>query len=905
MSLGIPLALRELLMEVRALLHRRTRDRELDSEMRFHVEMQTAKNLALGMSPEEAERSALVAFGSRERYKEEVRDARGGRWIEQLGRDVRLAVRGLRRAPSFTGTAIASLALATAAAVSLFTLVDTVLLRPLPYTDSGRLVGIGHTAAVLGVTDPGQSEATFVLQRRHARSFEESAVYWENEISITDGEEAERIRIALVTPSLFRVLDAKPHIGRVPTDADLLSDGMSEVVISHELWVRRYGADSSIIGRTIETNRTPDVVIGVMPADFDFPSVGTQLWMPTSIDSANPLVRDLFMTGVARLRPGVSPAAAERELASLLPRLPELSTDATAEVLGEGGLRPHVTALHDIIVGDVRPALVILFLAAALVVIVAWANVASLCAVRAERRRREVAVARALGAGTVQLARAFFVESLLVALAGGTLGLWLAWLAVGTRFGFEIGQLPRLHELRLGGASIVLATVLALVSAFGLTVVSLLRVGRLGDLAPALRSAGRRTTASREGQRVQRTLVAMQLALALTLLVAASMMLRSVWRLQHVDPGFDPRNVLVFELNPPARGYLQYPRAARLHLELTERLRAIPGVLGAEMVSRAPLAQVESYLHDRLVVDDGAATADAQPRRAMVNFATPGYFALMEIPVLEGRTFQPGDLAGSARMILSEGLGRTLFRGGQAVGQRVRFEGRPRLPSYTVVGVVGDVPGEALAKGRVPAFYLPTVDDLRATPDSIPALPYVPREGAIVVRTTGAPFAVLPEARRILRELDAKIPLAKARTMEQALERSTARMRLTTILLAVAAGTTVLLGAIGIFGVVSYTVSLRAPEFGIRLALGATPAQLRAIVLRQGGIVVGAGILIGLAGALALARALRTMLYEIAPHDPISLVVVPLALVAIAMLASWLPARRAAATDPASALRSE
>ena len=896
-------AIRIRLSSITGLLHRRRRDAELDTEMRFHIEMATERLVRSGMTVGDASRAARAAFGGSERYKEEVRDARGGRSLESLARDVRLALRGLRRAKGFTAAAVASLAIGIGCVVALFTLTDVVLLRPLPYADANRIVALGHVAPAFGMTDGGQSEATYVHYRRHARTLEDIAVWWENDVSLTDGDDAERIRVALATPNLYRLLGVRAALGRTPTDADARE---RHVLISHELWARRYGADSSIIGRVIEVNRGSNVVIGVLPRDFDFPSVGTQMWYVVGVDSVTPSSLELFMQGIGRLRPGATAAQAQAELARLVPSLGETAADVTPAMLEPNGLRPIVRTLQDVIVRDVRTALMVLAGTAVLVLVVAWANAASLCLVRAERRRREIAVARALGAGSGQLARAFLIEAMLLSLAAGAIGVGLASLAVDLRFGFASGQLPRLHELRMTGASVVLTLVLAVVSAGLLALVSAMRVGRVRDVAQALAAAGRRTTATREGQRVQRSLVAVQMALALTLLVAAAMMTRSVWRLHHLDPGFDPHGVLAFELNPPARLYLEYAKAAGFHYDLRERLRDLPGVLSAEVALRPPLTPVPSYMTVPMTADGVGAGRSGEAPAAMVNMATPGYFELMRIPVLEGRTFASGDITRTVpAIILSRELAASLFPGQRALGRHVRFVGIPGTPAYEVIGVVGGVPGERLADGAIASFYLPILDDLRATPAVRAPFPFVPREASIVVRTSQDPLSILAGARASVAELDPKIPLANVRTMQRALFDSTARARLTMLLLGVAAGTTLLLGAIGIFGVVSYVVSLRTPEFGIRLALGARPGDVQRMVLRQGIVVAMVGIVAGIAGALVLGRVMRAMLFQVSPGDPIAFLATTLLLLLITLAASWIPARRASVIDPARALRAE
>jgi predicted permease len=495
---------------LRVLFFRGREEAELDEELRFHVELETAENLRRGLDPVEAKRRALLAFGGVERFKEEVRDARGVSLIENLSRDMRFAFRRLRREPGFTVPVVATLALGIGVVAAVFALVEGVLLRPLPYPEAERLVTLRHVAPGLGITDGGQSGGTYLHYAQHNRVFETMGLYFDRELSITEGEAPERIMTALVTPGVLTTLGVAPLLGRLFVDDGHDDASPQKVVLSHGLWVRRYGADPGIIGRTIELNRgEPHEIVGVMPAGFVFPRPETELWyaMPVEATRANLGADDLLRSAVARLRPGVSPAEAERDLARMITMLPEAYGDITGEELRRAELRGVVVPLKEAVVLDVRGALVLLAGMAVFLLLIVWANVGNLFLVRAERQRREVAVARSLGASGVEVARRFLLEGLLVTAAGGVLALALAWGVVASRFGFEPGQLPRLREVGVDGTVVGVMLGLSLCSGILLGVIAYLSAGRT-ELTGALKGALGRVTAGRKCQRGQRGVVA-------------------------------------------------------------------------------------------------------------------------------------------------------------------------------------------------------------------------------------------------------------------------------------------------------------------------------------------------------------------------------------------------------------
>lgn len=502
---------------LRVLFFRAREERELDEELRFHVEMETEANLRRGMNPGEARRQAMIAFGGVERFKEEVRDARNLGLLEDLWRDLRFAFRRLIRERGFSIPAIATLAVGIGVTAAVFALVNAVLIQPLPYADANRLVAVGHTASGEELAETGLSTGTFLHYREYSRVLEDVGVYVEKVFTVTDPGAPEQVGTALASPSLFSVLRATPYLGRLPT-ADLELGGPNEVLISHDLWVRRYGADPGIIGRTIEIERERDVVVGVAEPGFHFPNPETQVWIGWSLEALvaaygpSSGVRNLYMSGIARLKDGIAPEAAERELQRLVRSLPDAYPDITPEELQEMGLRAVIVPFKNAIIADVRMPLLLLLATAGFLLLITWANVANLSLVRAERQRREVAVARALGATGGHLARRFLTESFLLAAVGGTVGLALAYVAVEVRFGFEPEQIPRLHNVGVNGAVLGLTLGLSIFTGVLLGAVSLLSARR-ADLAGALTGALGRMTASRREQTGRRLLVAGQVAL--------------------------------------------------------------------------------------------------------------------------------------------------------------------------------------------------------------------------------------------------------------------------------------------------------------------------------------------------------------------------------------------------------
>jgi predicted permease len=891
---------------LRALFFRAREERELDEELRSHIEMEIAANVGRGMSPEEARRQALIAFGGVEQFKEEVRDARRFGVLEDVASDLRWAVRRLTREPGYTVPAVMTLALGIGVTAAVFGLVNAVLIRPLPYPEADRLVVIRHAASRMDLPMNGVSPGIANYYRAHNRVFEDIGVYVEHPRTLTDLSEPEQVRSALVTPGLVTVM--RPAFALPPA-----AGGIDGVCISHALWVRRYGADPGIVGRTIRIGDTRRGVSCVLARGFQFPHPDTDVWdawhsAERAENTSRASLRFLAYGGIARLRPATSLEEAERDLERLVRALPEAFPDVTTRQLEEMGLRAVVLPLKEAIIGDVRIALLLLLSAAAFLLLITWANATNLTLVRAERMRREVAVARALGASDGHLARRFLSESLCLGALGAALGLALATVAIDLRFGYAPDEIPRLREVAVDGAVLALTLGLSIASAGLLGVVALMSA-RGPNLVSTLAAARSRVTASRREQSGRRLLVAGQVALALTLLIGSALMVRSFWRLKQIDLGFEPQGALTFRLpSLPTEGPNYYHNIARLHDDILRRLRALPGVGAAEAgnIAGFPLTPVPSFYKAPIAAADRAREpADDWPW-ALFSFATPGYFQAMGIPLVRGRSFRTEDTGRDGHgVILSASLAHALFGDEDPIGRRVRWARRNGEPDYMVVGVAGDVPSESIRDGPARVFYFPNLYPPKA--DTITGVVHIhiPQDEFYVVKTHLPPSAVVPPIQRAIREVDPTLVMTQVGTLDELVAASMARTRLTMLLLLVAAATALALGMIGIYGVLAYAVSQRTKEIGVRIALGASPDAVVRMVVHQGALLALAGIAVGVLAAWGLARYLRSLLYEVSPSDPVAFAAMTVLLFVVALAASYVPARRAGRIDPVQALKVE
>jgi putative ABC transport system permease protein len=887
-------------------LWRRPVDREVDEELAFHLGMRAELYQAAGMDPQTARDLALRRFGDVDEvrtrcislgHERERRMKRLEAW-QTAQQHARYALRRLGGAPGFTTAVLLMLALGIGATTAVFSVVYGVLLRPLPYDGAGRLVGMSHTIAISGVDRVDQSDGTYLLYRRHARSFESMGAYRTADVNVggLGGQEvqAERVAAAVVTVSLLPTLRAAPVLGRALREDDDRPGAPPVVILSQELWRRKFGGDPGVIGRELVIDGRPREVVGIMPQGFHFPAARTALWLPLGFDPANASPLSFNFYAVGRLKAGVTPAAATAELGRYLPRLlDEFPVPIPREMLEKAQLRPVVRPLRDVVVGDVGRLLWILLGAAALLLLVACANVASLFLVRAEGAHREIAVRMSLGAGRGAVLAVYLAEALLLALGGGALGVLLAFAGVRALRTLPAGvDLPRLPEVGLDGGVLGVAALASLASALAVSLLPVLRARRVSP-AVVLKESSRSATVGRDRQRARSALVVAQVALALVLVAGSALMARSFAGLRQVRPGFDARGVLTLRVSLPRATYADAGAVLRFLDAVVTQARSLPGVRAAAVTDWLPLT--DDHNDTAMDLEDHPRAADAVPPDHPVVYAGADYFAAAGIPLVTGRTFGRADAEHPAlEVLVSRSFAEKYWRGRNAVGRRLR----PALTSewYTVVGVVGDVHLATLEQPAEEVVYFSL-----ATPDRGGV--HVPRSVALVVRTGGDPAALAPSLRAAVHRLDPALPTFDERPMTALLAGAVARTRFVLLMLGIASLVALAIGAVGLYAVLAYGVSLRRREIGVRIALGATAREVSRMIARRGAVLAALGVVVGLVASIGLTRFLHGLLYGVSPTDPLALAATSAMLLAVALVASWLPARHAASVDPMEALR--
>jgi len=847
------------------------RERELAAEMEAHLEMQTEDNLARGLSPEEARRQALLKFGGVESAKESYRDQRGLPQLETLVQDTRYAFRAMRKSPGFAATAVLSLALGIAATTAIFSIVNSTLLQPLPYGDPGRLVTISLDGAI---TAP-----LYESFRHDARSLEQAALFVNVSLNLAGSGEPERVPAARVSASLFNLLGAKPRLGRTFTAEEDRPGSDAVVVIGDGLWKRRFGGDPRVLGRKVLVNGVPQIIIGIMPPGFQFPDgpelpsfVGpfppAQMWRPMALDDWERTCKGCFNFGMtARLRRGVTPQAARVELDSIRRRVaPDQFADLT------------VRSLKDSVIGESRTPMVILFGAVAVALLIACVNVANLLVARGLRRRAEIAMRISLGAARARIVRQLLTESLVLAVCSAALAIPLA--AVGIQALISIA--PR------GVPGIAAATLDARVLGFalGLALLTTLLFGTAPALATAhrdpvdaLKSGGRSATGAHS--RLWPALIVAEFALSLVLVVAASLLAKSFVTVANTPLGFHAENVLTMRLSLPDTKYDDRRRAAFID-QLTAKCAALPGVISSAAVSTLPLTgESEGW---------GLATEDRPDHwvDSRARAITPAYFGTLGIRLLSGRVFTANDQGAPRVVIVSATAARKLWPGiANPLGRRLN-KNRP----MTVVGIVDDTRASGLDAEVRPYLY-------------VPFWQFAPEEFALAVRSAGSPAFLAAAAKSEIWRLDKDQPVTHVAVMRQLVADSLAPRRFQTVLMGLFAGFALLLAAIGIYGVVAFSVAQRTHEIGIRMALGASRVDVVAGVLYRAGALALAGAALGSAAAFELTPLLRSLLYGVHAVEPSVFAASALLLVTVAALAGLIPALRAARVDPMVCLRYE
>ena len=799
----------------------------------------------------------------------------------------------LGRTAGFTAAVILTLGVAIGATTAVFSVVHSVIISPLPYRSPDALVRIAHEIG--GVVQPYFSDAIYLAYRDHSRTFEDAGVWVPGETAaITGLGDPEQVRVLTASRSVLTTLGVAPQIGRWFSSAEDTPSAPDAVLLGHGYWQRRFGGDRAVIERAIVVDGRPHQIVGVMPADFQFGG-DFEIVRPLRIDPAAPIA-SFRLLGVARLRPGVMPAQADADAASVLRAWFEQSgTKPEVRARWASALQPLVQD----VVGDAGRTLWLLLGAIGVVLALACANVVNLLLVRAEARRQELAVRTALGASWQRLTGQLLTEGLALSLAAGGLGIGLAHLGVRALVAVGPANLPRLHEIRVDATALAIALALSVAAGLLFGVVTI-----LGHARPRLADAlgGRGTSLSRSQVRSHQVLVAGQIALALLLLICAGLMTRSFQALRAVRPGFAAADRLqTFTVAIPATAVPEPDRVARMQHDIVERLAAIPGVASVAFTTRLPMGSDRSStaLTVEGLPDDGRTPANRQ-----IKVVSPDLFGTQGTPLVAGRDFTWVDVHDGRRVaIVSENLALELWGSpAAALGRRIREYYVPRSPWWEVVGVAADVHDDGPDRPPPATVYWPALpdDDLQSMAG------YQSRRVSLALRTERAGTAALiGQVGEAVWSINATLPLAQMRTLEDVYATSMARTSFTLVLLAIAGAMALLLSVSGLYGVIAYAVSRRRREIGIRLALGASMAGIRWLFLRRGLVVVIAGVTIGVVGAVAVTQTMEALLYGVRPLDPITFAMVPLILAAVAALATDLPARRAAAVDPAETLRTE
>jgi putative ABC transport system permease protein len=876
-----------------------TREAEIVEELSQHLDDYYEQALNRGESEEEAYRSALAELAENRLVRELKRvehplqrepltlGKERTNLFSDLSQDLRYGLHMLLKNPGFTIVAVVALALGIGANTAIFSVVNTVLLRPLPYKDPDRLVMVWEDNAKQGFPRDTPAAANYVDWRDQNHAFENMAAIVEVSFNLTGAGDPARIDGRRVSANLFSILGVEPRLGRAFRLEEDQPGANHVVIISHALWQQRFGADPAIIGKAINLNGESFAIVGVMPKNFQFPTRVDQAWIPIAFDAKEAAARgNHYLEVIARLKRGITLRQAQTEMSTIAARLEQQYPGTNA------GIGAVVVPLREQIVGEIKPALLILLGAVAFVLLIACANVANLLLARAAVRQKEIALRLALGASRSRLMRQFLTESVLLSAFGGAVGLLLSFQGLAVLARFTPQDIPHGQEIAIDGKVLIFTMVVSLLTGliFGLAPATQTANFNVND---TLKEGGRDSGAGSRGNRVRGLLVTCEVAVSFVLLIGAGLLINSFIRLRSVDPGFRPENILTMKIVLPETRYPDRAGRSTFYTELLRRVEALPGVKSSAIATSLPLTDTGNSIG--LSIEGRVDPGPDRVPIAITRIVSPSYFETMGIPLLQGRVFTEHDRAESKGVvIITETTARRLWPGEDPIGKRIAgWSTEPARKWLEIVGVVKDVRQFRLALDPKLQIYLPYDQ----------ASFFAPR--SLIVRTEVEPLSLGGTVRKTVWEIDKDQPVSDISSMEEIVSESVARQRFSMLLLGVFAGLALLLAMVGIYGVMSYSVAQRSREIGIRMALGAQRSDVLKMTVVQGLRCVGAGVVIGLAAAFVLTRVMSSLLFGVSPTDPVTFVTISLVFMLVAVIASYVPAFHAAKIDPMFALRHE
>ncbi|HUK29915.1 MAG TPA: ABC transporter permease [Candidatus Acidoferrum sp.] len=897
--------LKEFWARVRGQLGKSRSESELAAELRAHLEMAEEENLRRGMTRDEARHAARRDFGGVEQFKEIYRERRGLPVLETFFQDLRFGARMLRKNPGFTAVAILTLALGIGATTSIFSVVNTLLLRPLPFSDSGRIVVLQEALPKLIPGKISVSAPDVADFRRLNRVFEDLGAFSSNAMDLSGSGAPERVAATRTSAAVFQILKTAPAMGRTFTeDEDQLGNNVS--VLSYELWQTKFGADRNILGKQIVLDRQPYTVVGVMPKDFEFPTSGllfftpAKLWVPVAMNPFELKNRgDNFNFGViAKLKSGVTLNAANADVMLVAQQIQQELYPVQARDRSKFELDASVTPVAELIVGPTRTLLMLLLGAVGLLLLIACANVANLSLARGTRRQKEIAVRVAMGAGRMRLVRQLLVESSLLGLIGGAVGLFAAYAGVKGLVVLADQILPRAKEVALDPTVLLFTLGVSLFSGVLFGIIPALTATKT-NLNETLKETGRTESSSLGHRRIRDAFVIAQMALALLLVVGSGLLIKSFVRARETDPGFRPENTVAFSLSLSGSQYKTMEGTQSFFDRLSDQARALPGVVSIGASTDLPLNS--GWTHIFTAEGHEANQVNGVPRSSH-SLVDGDYFQTLGIPLVRGRFFSEAEMHGQvAAVIINDGMAKRYWPGEDPIGKRLKWGAAMSTgPWLTIVGVVGDVKQGPLDAATMPHTY-EAFQHLCKGPFAFPLC----TNRNVLVRSQISSGGTIEAMRNLVSKMDPQQPIGKVNVMEDLVSASLAPRRFNTWLLAAFGCGALLLAAIGVYGVISYSVAQQTRELGVRIALGAQPGNVLRLVLRRGLTLAAIGLVIGIGASLAATRLMTSLLYNVSATDPVTFATVGALLIAVALAACWIPARRAMRVDPVIALRYE